>query len=69
MPVFKINKDFGRPIIKLRTYYVKCGTCDRTEGQFVTALNRLTVGEGDTADKMRERGWRFESGEWVCPQC
>lgn len=51
------------------TYYVKCVSCARVEGQYVESDNQLTVGTGDWADNYEGRGWVFENGEWTCPGC
>jgi len=67
--VFKLGRDFGKPIGQPDTYYVQCGTCERIEGQFVQSGNLLTFGIGAAANAFKDRGWRYEGGEWICPEC
>ena len=58
------------PIRPLPThYYVKCGSCDRVEGQFVESNNQLTVGTGVWASQYQARGWAYANGAWRCPAC
>ena len=69
MAEMKIGSKFGTPILRQDTYYVECSECGVIEGQFVTALNRLTVGTGTWAEKYIARGWEFSNSLWTCPLC